>query len=83
VSAPSSAWHNVMAVSMLRRIAIPVLVVASVIAIVLLIVWPDKKMMSRDIGCASVTPGRGKEIYHALSDSMEWTWMGQAIISPG
>jgi hypothetical protein len=56
---------------------------AGVIALVLAMAWPDPKMISRDIGCASVAPGRGNEICHALSDSMEWTWMGHAIISPG
>jgi hypothetical protein len=29
------------------------------------------------------SPGRGQEICRALSASMEWTWMGHAIISPG
>jgi len=68
---------------MRRHITIPVIIVASVIAVVLVMSWPDKKMISRDIGCANVTPGRGNEICYALSDSMEWTWMGHAIISPG
>jgi hypothetical protein len=68
---------------MRRRVAIPVIVVASVITVVLVMSWPDKKMISRDIGCAKVPTGRGSEICRALSDSMEWTWMGHAIISPG
>lgn len=68
---------------MRRRIAIPALLVAGVIGLVLVMAWPDKKMISRDIGCAKVTLGRGNEICRALSDSMEWTWMGHAIISPG
>src|SRR5258708_5108531 len=68
---------------MRRRIAFPVIVLAIVIAVVLVMSWPDKKMISRDIGCANVTPGRGNQICRALSDSMEWTWMGHAIISPG
>jgi hypothetical protein len=73
-----------MAASMRRPlVAIPALLVACVIALVLVIGWPDKKMISRDIGCANVTLGRGQEICHALSDSMEWTWLGHAIISPG
>ena len=62
---------------------LPSLVVASVITLVLVILWPHKGMISRDIGCANVAPGRGKEICHALSDSMEWTWMGHAVVSPG
>jgi hypothetical protein len=68
---------------MRRSIAIPVLLVAVVTALVLAIAWPDKKMISRDIGCSNVTPERGREICQALSDAMEWTWMGHAIISPG
>src|SRR5258708_3957202 len=68
---------------MRRRIAFPVIVLAIVIAVVLVMSWPDKKMISRDIGCANVTPGRGNQICRALSDSMEWTWMGHATISPG
>jgi len=62
--------------------AISALVAAVVIALVVM-GWPDKNMISRDIGCANVTGERGKEICRALSDSMEWTWMGHAIISPG
>src|SRR5215471_15491388 len=65
------------------HITIPALAVAGVIALVLVMGWPDKRMISRDIGCANVTPGRANEICQALSDSMEWTWMGHAIISPG
>jgi len=45
--------------------------------------WPAGRMISRDIGCANIPPGRGKQICDALSGSMEWTWMGHAIISPG
>jgi hypothetical protein len=33
-------------------------------------------MISRDIGCANVNSGRGKDICNALSASIEWTWMG-------
>jgi hypothetical protein len=68
---------------MQRRIAIFVLIAAVAIAVALAKVWPDKKMISRDIGCATVIPGRAKTICQALSESMEWTWMGHAIISPG
>ena len=65
------------------RIAIPVLVAVGVIVLALVMVWPDKKMISRDIGCASRPSGREKKICQTLSDSMEWTWVGHAIISPG
>lgn len=68
---------------MRRRVAIVALAVASVILVALAIVWPDQMMRSRDIGCAKVSPGRGKEICQAVSESMEWTWMGHSIISPG
>ena len=67
---------------MRRRIVIVVLV-AVIVAIALAMVWPDKKMISRDIGCATVSPERARTICQALSESMEWTWMGHAIISPG
>lgn len=70
-------------ISIRRSVAIPALVVVGVISLVLMMGWPDKKMISRDIGCANVAAGRGREICQALSDSMEWTWMGHAIISPG
>lgn len=72
-----------MGVSMRRHIVFPALLVASVITLVLVVLWPDKEMASRDIGCTSVTPERGREICRALSDSMEWTWTGHAIVSPG
>jgi len=65
------------------RMAIAALVVGGVILLLLVMIWPDKRMVSRDIGCANVSSERGKEICQALSDSMEWTWMGHAIISPG
>jgi hypothetical protein len=56
---------------------------AGVIATILVVLWPDKKMISRDIGCADIGTEREKNICQALSDSMEWTWMGHAILSPG
>ena len=68
---------------MRRPIAISVLLAAIVVAVVLLMAWPDKGMTSQDIGCANVTPERPKAVCQALSESMEWTWMGHAIISPG
>ena len=72
-----------MAVTTRSGVAIPAFLAAGIIALALMLVWPDKKMISRDIGCASISSGRGREICQALSDSMEWTWMGHAIISPG
>jgi hypothetical protein len=58
-------------------------VAAIVVAVALAMVWPNKKMISRDIGCENVAPGRARTICQALSESMEWTWTGHAIISPG
>jgi hypothetical protein len=72
-----------MAASRRLRIIIPALAVSGVIVLALVMVWPDKRMISRDIGCAVVSSERGTEICQSLSDSMEWTWMGHAIISPG
>lgn len=40
-------------------------------------------LFHKDIGCSKATPGREQQICRAISDSMEWTWMGHAIISPG
>ena len=53
------------------------------LALVLALCWPDGEMGSRDIGCARVAPGRSQEICRALAESMEWTWFGHAIVSPG
>ena len=69
--------------SMRIRFVILSLVGAGIIGLLLAMVWPDQKMASRDIGCAKVPGARGKEICQALSESMEWTWMGHAIVSPG
>ena len=68
---------------MRRHLVFPALLVASVITLALVVLWPDKQMLSRDIGCTNVTPERGKEICQVMSDSMEWTWTGHAIASPG
>jgi hypothetical protein len=59
------------------------LFVAGLIALVLALCWPSGNMTSRDIGCAKVHSGRGSDICNALSASMEWTWMGHSIVSPG
>ncbi len=53
------------------------------IGLVLALCWPSGYMVSRDIGCARVHSGRGNHICNALSSSMEWSWMGHPIISPG
>jgi hypothetical protein len=68
---------------MKRRMVISIVLAALVAAAGVAIVWPDKKMISRDIGCSNVTQSRAKTLCQALSDSMEWTWMGHGIISPG
>jgi hypothetical protein len=62
--------------------AVFVLATAGVIAAMVML-WPDQKMISRDIGCAHIGTEREKNVCQALSDSMEWTWMGHAILSPG
>jgi hypothetical protein len=72
-----------MSASKRKHILVAALVIAGITTLVLVIFWPDKGMISRDIGCANAAPGRGKEICQALSDSMEWTWKGHAIVSPG
>jgi hypothetical protein len=51
-------------------------------AFVAALCWPSGYMVSRDIGCGK-TDGRAREICQAISESMEWTWLGHAIISPG
>jgi len=68
---------------MRSRITISALVIAGGVAAALATVWPDKRMISRDIGCAHFAPGRAGTICGALAESMEWTWMGHAMIAPG
>ncbi|TAL40140.1 MAG: hypothetical protein EPN97_00840 [Alphaproteobacteria bacterium] len=55
----------------------------ALLALAAALCWPGDYMMSKDIGCAKASNARGKEICAALSESMEWTWMGHAIVSPG
>jgi hypothetical protein len=55
----------------------------ALIALALALCWPSGYMASRDIGCAKVHSGCGNDICNAISASMEWTWMGHAIVSPG
>ena len=59
------------------------LLFVSLVALGAVLLWPRGSVASRDIGCAKVEPGRGLEICLALSASMEWTWLGHAIIAPG
>lgn len=59
------------------------LFVVTLLALTAALCWPSDYMMSKDIGCAKASSARGKEICAALSESMEWTWMGHAIVSPG
>lgn len=66
-----------------RRFTISVLATAVFLAAMLVIFWLDRKMVSRNIGCADVRQVREKKICRALSESMEWTWMGHATLSPG
>ncbi len=66
-----------------RRYLLPTLLVAVPLAIVIALVWPNSAMISRDIGCARVDDARGRQICDSLSSSMQWTWMGHAIVSPG
>src|SRR5260370_26210670 len=65
------------------RPAVIWIIAAGLLALVLVLCWPSGTMASRDIGCAMAAPGRGPDICRAPSASMEWTWMGHAIISPG
>ena len=60
-----------------------ILSVITLLALVAAMCWPSDYMMSKDIGCAKASSARGKEICKALAESMEWTWMGHAIVSPG
>lgn len=60
-----------------------ILIIGTFATLVIAICWPDKQMISRDIGCTKIASTRGREICNAISASMEWTWMGHAIVSPG
>jgi hypothetical protein len=66
-----------------RRYLLRGLLVAVPLAIVVAFSWPDSAMISREIGCARVDDARGRKICDSLSASMQWTWMGHAIVSPG
>jgi hypothetical protein len=68
---------------MKRSIAIIALLAAALIGLALILCWPSGNMASRDIGCANANSERGRDVCNALSASMEWTWMGHAIVSPG
>jgi hypothetical protein len=66
-----------------RLIIFGVIASALVVLVAVAACWPRGYMGSRDIGCAAVNPGRGRQICNAISESMQWTWMGHAIIAPG
>jgi hypothetical protein len=44
---------------------------------------PLGRMGSRDLGCSDVQDVRAAQICKAIAGSMEWTWFGHAIVSPG
>jgi hypothetical protein len=58
-------------------------ILVALLGLAVALLWPNGSTGSRDIGCAKVPQGRGNDICHALSASMEWTWLGHAIVSPG
>jgi hypothetical protein len=41
------------------------------------------RMSSRDLHCGQFALGRSQAICYVLEGSMEWTWLGHAIVSPG
>ncbi len=55
----------------------------ALVVAVIAFAWPDRRMTSRDIGCGRVPDARGRSICDVVSASMEWTWFGHAIVSPG
>jgi hypothetical protein len=67
----------------MRRAIVWSIGTAALLVLIAVLAWPRGRMASRDIGCAQAAAGRGQEICRALSASMEWTWMGHAIVSPG
>ena len=66
----------------LKRV-LPAILAMGFVALVLALCWPSGYMVSRDIGCDKVSEARGRAICKSVSESMEWTWMGHAIVSPG
>ena len=78
-----AACHNLGESNMRKHSLILVLLASGLTAAMLAMIWPDKRMVSRDIGCEAVASARGKQICTSLSKSMEWTWLGHAIVSPG
>ena len=45
--------------------------------------WPRGPLASRDLGCANMEPKRARETCRALSETLAWTWLGHAVITPG
>ncbi len=58
-------------------------VAASAAIVGLILAITDRRMLSRDLGCASEPSGRAQAICGALSRSLEWTWTGHAVVAPG
>jgi|SRR5579872_4792519 len=44
---------------------------------------PVASEFNRDIGCAQQTGARELEICKAISNALQWEWLGHAIIAPG
>ena len=65
------------------QVAIPAIILAFLLSLVVAIFWPQQRMRSRNLGCPEFPNPRAREICKALSDSMEWTWSGHGIIWPG
>jgi hypothetical protein len=65
------------------RIVLRLFVAALVLGPLIALTWPSGYMVSRDIGCARASDARGRAICDSLASSMQWTWLGHAIISPG
>jgi len=54
-----------------------------VLPILALVVWLTPLFYERDMDCSTVGDARGKEICRAISEHLEFTCCGHAIISPG
>jgi hypothetical protein len=67
----------------LKNKVLPFIAAIPLIALAGAMCWPDGNMASRDLGCTRESSARGQEICAALADSMRWTWLGHAIVSPG
>ena len=67
----------------------PVPIVGTALLTLLLSLLPgvshakDYSLYGRDIGCAEVAQGRPRQICEAISTSLNWQWMGHAVMAPG